>query len=158
MIRLQKLLAETGLGSRRECEGLIADGYVTVDGNVVTEMGCQVDPQRQRICCKGVLVRVEPKVYYLLNKPKDYVCTSRDELGRPGAVDLLRGVVQRVYCVGRLDADSEGLIILTNDGELTNFLTHPRYGVAKAYLVVVKSRVGKTKPGGRRTREWVFFI
>ena len=155
MIRLQKILAETGLGSRRECEGLIAKGYVTVDGDVVTEMGCQVDPQRQKICCKGVAVKVEPKVYYLLNKPKDYVCTSRDELGRPRAVDLLRGVAQRVYCVGRLDADSEGLIILTNDGELTNFLTHPRYGVVKTYLVEVNARLESKDLEGLSKGVWL---
>jgi 23S rRNA pseudouridine2605 synthase len=141
MIRLQKVLAEAGVGSRRECERIVASGYVTVDGNVVTEMGCLVDPHHQRICYKGVPIKIEPKTYYLLNKPKGYVCTNRDELGRPRAIDLLRGVTQRVYCVGRLDADSEGFIILTNDGELANLLTHPRYGVAKTYLVEVNARM-----------------
>ncbi len=141
MIRLQKLLAEAGLGSRRECERLIASGYVTVDGSVVTEMGHLVDPQHQKICCKGIPIKEEPKVYYLLNKPKGFVCTNRDELGRPRAADLLRGVAQRVFCVGRLDVDSEGLIILTNDGELANLLTHPRYGVTKTYLVEINARL-----------------
>jgi 23S rRNA pseudouridine2605 synthase len=141
MIRLQKLLAEAGFGSRRECERFIAGGQVTVDRKVVTEMGCLVDPHHQEIYCKGVPVRIEPKVYYLLNKPKGYVCTNRDELGRPRAIDLLPGLAQRVYCVGRLDADSEGLIVLTNDGELTNLLTHPRYGVAKTYLVEINARI-----------------
>lgn len=141
MVRLQKLLAEAGFGSRRECERLIASGHVAVDGNIVTEMGCLVDPQHQKIYCKGVPVKREVKIYYLLNKPKGYVCTNRDELGRPRAIDLLHGLAQRVYCVGRLDADSEGLIILTNDGELTNLLTHPRYGVAKTYLAEVNARI-----------------
>lgn len=155
MIRLQKLLAEAGLGSRRECERLIANRYVTVDGNVVTEMGCIVDPQRQRICYRGVPVKVEQKAYYLLNKPKGYVCTNRDELGRPRAIDLLRGVSQRVYCVGRLDADSEGLIILTNDGALANLLTHPRYGVAKTYLVEVNARMESKDLEGLRKGIWL---
>jgi 23S rRNA pseudouridine2605 synthase len=141
MIRLHKLLAEAGFGSRRECERIMAAGRVTVNGNVVSEMGYMVDPQRQRIYCNGIPVKVEPKVYYLVNKPKGYVCTSRDELGRPRVIDLVPGISQRIYCVGRLDEDSEGLIILTNDGELTNFLTHPRYGVAKTYLVEVSARV-----------------
>ncbi|HHT9120667.1 MAG TPA: pseudouridine synthase [Candidatus Hypogeohydataceae bacterium YC41] len=141
MIRLQKLLAEAGFGSRRECERLIANGYVAVDGNIVTEMGRLADPQSQIVECKGVRVKVQPKVYYLLNKPKGYVCTNLDELDRPRAIDLIPGIAQRVYCVGRLDVDSEGLIILTNDGEFTNFLTHPRYGVAKTYLVELNARI-----------------
>ncbi len=139
MIRLQKLLAEAGLGSRRQCERLINEGYVTVDDRVVKEMGLLVDPKGQRVCCKGVPIKVEPKVYYLLNKPKGFVCTSHDEMGRPRAIDLLPGVAQRIYCVGRLDEDSEGLIILTNDGELANLLTHPRYGVAKTYHTEVNT-------------------
>lgn len=143
MERLQKVLAQAGLGSRRGCERLIASGHITVDGRVVKQMGLIVDPQRSRICLDGIPIRGEKKVYYLLNKPKGFVCTTRDELGRPRAIDLLPGLTHRVYTVGRLDVDSEGLIILTNDGELANFLTHPRYGVPKTYMVEIDGRLAE---------------
>lgn len=141
MERLQKVLANAGVASRRQCERLIATGHITVDGRVVKEMGVVVDPSESVICCDGVPIHEERKVYYLLNKPRGFVCTNRDELGRPRAVDLLRDVPQRVYTVGRLDEDSEGLIIITNDGKLTELLSHPRYGVPKTYRVEVGGRV-----------------
>ncbi|MFQ5862756.1 MAG: pseudouridine synthase [Candidatus Brocadiales bacterium] len=141
MERLQKILANAGMGSRRQCERLIASGHVTIDGRVVREMGVTVDPRESEICCNGVPIHEEKKVYYLLNKPRGFVCTNRDELGRPRAIDLLKDVPQRVYTIGRLDEDSEGLIIITNDGRLTELLSHPRYGVPKTYRVEIGGRV-----------------
>lgn len=141
MERLQKILAEAGIGSRRQCERLIAAGHITINGRVVRKMGVTVDAGESEICCDGVPIHKEKKVYYLLNKPRGFVCTNRDELGRPRAIDLLRDIPQRVYTVGRLDEDSEGLIIITNDGRLAELLSHPRYGVAKTYRVEIGGRV-----------------
>ena len=142
--RLQKILAAAGVGSRRKCEEIIADGRVTVDGKVVREMGLKVDPARADIRCDGVRIHAERKVYLLVNKPKGYVCTSEDEKDRPKVVDLVSDRVrERVFAVGRLDEDSEGLIILTNDGEFANLLTHPRYEIRKTYMVVVSGEVNE---------------
>jgi 23S rRNA pseudouridine2605 synthase len=142
--RLQKILAAAGVGSRRKCEEIIAEGRVTVDGKVVREMGVKVDPARADIRSDGVRIRPERKVYLLLNKPKGCVCTSEDELDRPKVVDLVADRVrERVFAVGRLDEDSEGLIILTNDGEFANLLTHPRYEIRKTYMVVVSGEVSE---------------
>lgn len=142
--RLQKVLAAAGIGSRRKCEQLIAEGRVTVDGRVVNQMGVKVDPDRMDIRCDGRRIRAERKVYILLNKPKGYVTTSSDELGRPKVTDLVAGYVhERIFPVGRLDVDSEGLLILTNDGEFANLMTHPRYGIRKTYMVVVSGRVSQ---------------
>ncbi len=148
MERLQKILANAGIGSRRHCEQLIATGHVTVNGKVVREMGVAVDPRESEVCYDGVPIREQKKVYYLLNKPRGFVCSNRDELGRPRAVDLLRDVPQRIYTVGRLDEDSEGLIIITNDGEFTNLLSHPRHGVPKTYHVEVDGRVERNSIKG----------
>ena len=141
--RLQKVLAAAGHGSRRECELLIEQGRVMVDDRVVTRLGTRVDPQRQRIRLDGEAVQLERRVYYLLNKPKGFLSTNFDPSGRPRAVDILKAVPQRLFSVGRLDRESDGLLLLTNDGELTNRLTHPRYGVPKTYLVQV---AGRPKP------------
>lgn len=141
MERLQKILAHAGIGSRRHCEELISAGRVTVNGKRVTEMGFLVDPQKDTICCDGMPIKEEKKIYYLLNKPRGYTCTNYDELGRLRVIDLLGHVSQRIYTVGRLDVDSEGLIILTNDGEFTNLLTHPRYSIPKTYLVEVMGHI-----------------
>jgi 23S rRNA pseudouridine2605 synthase len=138
--RLQKVLAAAGLGSRRECELLIEQRRVMVDGQVVSRLGTRVDPERQRIRVDGEDVRTERRVYYLLNKPKGFLSTNLDPSGRPRAVDILKAVPQRLFSVGRLDRESDGLLLLTNDGELTNRLTHPRYGVPKTYLVQVAGR------------------
>jgi pseudouridine synthase len=139
--RLQKILAAAGIGSRRKCEELIAAGRVTVDGRVVREMGVKMDPARADIRCDGRRIRPERKVYLLLNKPKGYVCTSADEMGRPQVIDLVADRVhERVFAVGRLDEDSEGLILLTNDGEFANLMTHPRYEIRKTYMVVVSGQ------------------
>src|SRR5437870_2942356 len=136
MDRLNKFLAHAGVGSRRHCEELIAVGRITVDGDTVRELGTKVEPG-QKVCVDGQAVRAERPVYWLVNKPRGYLCTNYDPAGRPRAVDLVPHVRQRVYTVGRLDEDSEGLLLLTNDGDLAHRLMHPRYGVEKTYLVQV---------------------
>lgn len=134
--RLQKVLARNGLGSRRTCETLIAEGRVTVDGEVAL-LGCRVDPEVARVMVDGRLVGVRPGlVHYLLNKPSGVVTTSDDPQRRPTVVGLLPSE-PRVFPVGRLDIETEGLLLLTNDGELAHRLTHPSYGVEKEYVAEV---------------------
>src|SRR5579883_3160777 len=128
--RLQKVLAQAGLGSRRGCEELILQGRVTVDGQAVRELGTKVAPAA-RIAVDGEPIRLEPLVYYAVNKPEGYVSTNLDPSGRPRVIDLIPDIPERVYTVGRLDEDSTGLMLLTNDGELANKLAHPRFGVEK---------------------------
>jgi 23S rRNA pseudouridine2605 synthase len=137
MERLNKLLAHAGVGSRRHCDELIAAGRVTVDGRAVRELGTRVEPDQHRVAVDGNPAHLERLVYWLVNKPRGYLCTNYDPAGRPRAIDLIPQVAQRVYTVGRLDEDSEGLLLLTNDGDLANRLMHPRYGVEKTYLVQV---------------------
>jgi 23S rRNA pseudouridine2605 synthase len=145
--RLQKVLARAGLGSRRACEDLIAGGRVSVDG-ATAELGMRVDPDSARITVDGSPVITNPDlVYYLLNKPRRVMTTARDPEGRPTVLELVPNE-PRVFPVGRLDYDTEGLLLLTNDGELTQLLTHPRYGVAKTYLVEV---AGTPSPASVRT-------
>lgn len=134
--RLQKILAEGGFGSRRECEQLILEGRVEVDREVVTQLGTRVDPEAQSIRVDGQKLKPVYKRYFAVNKPRGVLSTNKDPSGRPRVVDLIP-TDQRVYTVGRLDKDSEGLIIVTNDGDLANQLTHPRYGVEKTYLIQV---------------------
>lgn len=136
MDRLNKYLAHTGVGSRRHCEELILRGRVTVDGRVVRELGTKVESDAA-VCVDGQPLHGEKLVYWLVNKPRGYLCTNDDPAGRPRAIDLVPHVSQRVYIVGRLDEDSEGLLLLTNDGDLANRLMHPRFGVEKTYLVQV---------------------
>ncbi len=140
--RLQKVLARGGLGSRRSCEELIAAKRVKVNGVVASEPGVRVDPAADEVTVDGVLVEFERPVYVLLNKPKGFVCTNRPTRGERSAVDLVtdRGG-PRLFCVGRLDEESNGALILSNDGEFCNLVTHPRYGVAKTYRVVVHGKV-----------------
>lgn len=135
--RLQKVLAHAGLGSRRACEELILQGRVAVDGQVVRQLGTRVDAAIARVTVDGEPIRLESTVYYAVNKPKGYVSTNSDPSGRPRVVDLLPEIPERVYTVGRLDEDSTGLLILTNDGDLANRLAHPRYGVEKIYRALV---------------------
>lgn len=134
--RLQKVLASAGFGSRRECEELILQGRVEVDGQVADKLGTRVDPAVQQLRVDGTPVRISRRVYFAVNKPPGVVTTNRDPSGRPRVVDLVR-TEERVFAVGRLDRSSEGLILVTNDGELANELTHPRYGVTKVYRVRV---------------------
>jgi 23S rRNA pseudouridine2605 synthase len=150
--RLQKTLARAGYGSRRACEILIADGRVTVDGRVA-ELGNRVDPEVNVICVDGKMAPTsQNKVYFLLNKPDGVVTTASDPQGRTTVLDLVEAPV-RIFPVGRLDMNTEGLLILTNDGRLAHLLTHPSSGVTKEYLVRVE---GDPSPGAlRRLREGV---
>jgi pseudouridine synthase len=141
-IRLQKHLAECGLGSRRSCETLISAGRVTVDGDIVTELGTKIDPSSQKVVCNGKLVIKEPEVTYLLNKPPKVICTSDDPQGRTTVLDLLDDLPARVYTVGRLDYMSEGLIMITNDGALAHMLMHPRHHISKTYKVWIDTPLG----------------
>ena len=136
-VRLQKFLAAAGVGSRRRCEELIAAGRVAVDGHVVDRPGSCVDPSRQRVAVDGRPVRPEPLRTYLADKPRGILCTSSDPRGRPTVVDWANQMgadpALRLFSVGRLDFDSEGLILLTNDGPLAQSLAHPRHHVEKEY-------------------------
>jgi 23S rRNA pseudouridine2605 synthase len=149
---VQKILARAGLGSRRACETLIAAGRVRVNG-VVATLGDRADAETDRIEVDGAAVGVRPGlVHYLLNKPRGVVTTASDPQGRPTVVGLVPAE-PRVFPVGRLDADTEGLLLLTNDGELANRLTHPSFGVDKEYLAEVEGRPGRGAL--RRLREGV---
>ena len=138
-VRLQKLIAGTGLTSRRKAETLIAAGRVLVNGKTVTELGTKVDPARDHVKVDGKhLSAAQPFVYLMLNKPKNVVSTLDDPGGRTTVKAYLRGVSVRVFPVGRLDFDSEGLMLLTNNGDLAQAMLHPRYHVPKTYLIKVK--------------------
>jgi 23S rRNA pseudouridine2605 synthase len=131
------VLAAAGLGSRRQCEELITAGRVEIDRQVVTELGTRVDPAQQAIRVDGVVLSRPKLVYYAVNKPSGVLSTNRDPSGRTRVIDLLPTRDVRLFTIGRLDQYSDGLILVTNDGELANQLTHPRYGVGKTYRVVV---------------------
>jgi len=144
--RLQKVLARAGIGSRRRCEEYIRAGRVRVNGRVVTEMGTKVVPGRDRITFDGQEIQeAEQHIYLLLNKPVGYVSTVADPQGRPIVTDLLPEMGRRIYPVGRLDLDSEGALLMTNDGPLTNRILHPRYGVAKTYRILLARQPGQKK-------------
>ncbi len=144
LVRLNKYLADNGIASRRKCDELIAEGEVMIDGEIVTALGTKIDPEVHRVEVDGVVLKPEGERhrYYLLNKPTGVVCTNDPREGRRRAIDFIddkkRG---RIYTVGRLDEDSSGLVLLTNDGELANLVSHPRFGVTKMYKVVVKGRI-----------------
>ncbi|MCA1686751.1 MAG: rRNA pseudouridine synthase, partial [Planctomycetia bacterium] len=141
--RLQKVLAHAGVSSRRACEELILQGRITVDGQVVRELGTKVDPRKQQVAVDGQKVHSERNVYYAVHKPKGYVSTNSDPSGKPLVINLLPEIPQRAYAVGRLDEQSTGLMLLTNDGELANKLAHPKFGVEKIYRVVVAGEPGR---------------
>ena len=137
-IRLQKILADAGVASRRAAERLIVAGAVSVNGHAITELGARADPATDDVRVRGQRIGAsERRLYLALHKPPGYVTTASDDRGRRTVLDLLPDVRARVYPAGRLDLDSEGLLLLTNDGELTTRLTHPRYGVEKEYRVLV---------------------
>jgi pseudouridine synthase len=144
MIRLQKYLAECGVASRRASEKLIEEGRVSVDGRVVTELGTKIDPKIQKVSCDGKSVRLEEKVWIMLNKPTGVICTSEDPQGRERVIDLFPDLPGRLYTVGRLDVMSEGLILLTNDGELAHRLMHPRHHVEKKYQVWIDRELSES--------------
>ncbi len=153
LVRLQKILAEMGIASRRKAEGLILEGRVTVNGKVAT-IGMKADPQRDHIKVDGkLLLRPEPKVYYLLYKPAGVVTTLYDPQGRPTVKDFLKRIPYRIYPVGRLDYHSEGLLLLTNDGELSHAILHPSKKIPKTYLVKVKGYV--EEEGLKRLRKGI---
>jgi len=135
MMRLQKFMAHCGVASRRSAEGMILEGRVKVNGEVVRELGTSVFPDTDRVEVDGTLIQTASShVYIMLNKPTGYITSVKDNFGRPTALDLVQ-IDRRVYPVGRLDYDSEGLILLTDDGALTHLLTHPRHEFEKRYLV-----------------------
>lgn len=138
--RLQKVLAAAGMDSRRRCEELILEGVVRVNNRVVDTLPAFADPDVDVITVRGRTLRPVQKIYYLLHKPKGVICTNSDPQGRRKAIDLVPGG-RRVFCVGRLEIDTSGLVLITNDTELANRMTHPRYGVAKRYVVAVEGRI-----------------
>ena len=147
-VRLHKLLAQSGVASRRKCEELMLAGRVEVDGEVVTRLGVKVDPTRAVIRVDGRrLPPASPHVYLVLNKPRGVVSTMSDPEGRRSIGDLVAGRPERLFHVGRLDTDTEGLLLLTNDGELAHRLAHPSHEVPKTYVAEVEGRV---RPGTRR--------
>lgn len=175
LVRLNKLLADHGVASRRACDELIAAGKVMVDGEPVTELGTRVDPTAQVVEVDGVRLQSQDRRYYLLHKPTGVVCTNEKRETRPRAVDLVTDPNKgRIYTVGRLDEESRGLLLLTNDGEFAERVAHPRYGVSKTYQVRVVGKLddealeklrtgvhlaeGKTAPAWvrikRRTAKW----
>lgn len=148
LIRLQKLLAQSGVASRRKCEELMLSGLVEVDGEVVTRLGTKVDPSVAVVRVDGErLPPLTGHVYLALNKPRDVVSTMSDPQGRPTLADFVGDRAERLFHVGRLDTDTEGLILLTNHGELAHRLAHPSYGVEKTYVAQVR---GVVKPATLR--------
>ena len=145
-IRLQKYLAECGIASRRKAELLISEGSVSVDGKIITQMGYKLDPELQEVRYRGELVkRKKEHTYILLNKPRGYVTTMSDPQGRPIVTSLLNDLEVRVFPVGRLDIDTEGALILTDDGELAHKILHPSHETTKTYEVVAKGSVSQGK-------------
>ncbi len=143
-VRLQKVLARAGVSSRRGGEAIIAAGRVKVNGTVVTELGTKVDPLRDRISVDNQLIEAEPPIYLVVNKPDGFVCSAepkKDERGRPTINSLLRGVDARVFSVGRLDYHTRGVLLVTNDGELSSRLLHPRHRVPKTYHAKFQGRL-----------------
>jgi 23S rRNA pseudouridine2605 synthase len=138
--RLQKILSASGVASRRNCEEMILEGLVSVNGKVIDTIPAFADLEKDTIIANGKRIKPQPKIYFLLNKPKGIICTNFDPQGRTKAIDLIP-TRHRIFCVGRLDVDTPGLIILTNDNDLANRLTHPKYGLTKTYLAEVKGRV-----------------
>lgn len=140
-MRINKYLADCGVASRRKCDELIAQGKVKVNGKVVRELGLDIKPT-DVVLFENRAVRPSVKrVYYKLHKPKGYVTTASDEKGRKTVVELMRKVQERIYPIGRLDYDTEGLLILTNDGDITNILTHPKNNVKKTYIASVEGEI-----------------
>jgi 23S rRNA pseudouridine2605 synthase len=140
MDRLNKFLAHAGVGSRRHCDSLIGGGRVKVNGRIVTDLATRVDAGTHKVTVDDTPVKVERLVYWVVNKPVGYLCTNHDPSGRPRALDLIPHVDQRVYTVGRLDEGSEGLLLMTNDGDLAHKLMHPRFEIEKTYQVLVAGK------------------
>lgn len=143
MERLQKVMAHAGVASRRKSEEIIAEGRVKVNGEIVTEMGFKVDPDQDEVVVDGEIISEEKKRYILVNKPEGYITTVSDPEGRPTVMDLIPDLKQRLYPAGRLDYDSSGLLIMTNDGDLTYKLTHPKKEVDKKYRVLADGKLSR---------------
>jgi len=142
--RLQKIIAHAGIASRRMAEKMISEGRISVNGKIVTELGTKVDIRKDEIRVDGKLISAEvSRVYLMLNKPKGYLTTLKETRERPIVTDLLEGVPERVFPVGRLDYDSEGLLIMTNDGDFAYRVQHPKFEITKTYLVKIKGRISK---------------
>ena len=144
-IRLQKLLAQAGFGSRRKCEEMITDGRVEVDGELVTELGTRVDPKRQQVRVDGSRIRLNPRhITLALNKPRKVLSTMDDPKGRYTLRDIVGDKYECIFHMGRLDYDSEGLILMTNDGELSQHVMHPKYEVEKTYIATLEGHMSGT--------------
>ncbi len=140
--RLQKVMSEFGVASRRKCEEIIAEGRVKVNGTIVIEQGFKVDKDKDTIEVDGKAIKSpDALLYILLNKPTGYITSVKDQFGRPTVLDLLKGISTRVFPIGRLDYDTEGLLILTNDGDLTYRITHPKHNIDKTYRALVRGKV-----------------
>lgn len=141
-VRLQKVLAGAGVASRRVCEEMIVAGRIAVNGTVVTELGSRIDPESDQVEVDGVAVQLDStKVYFMLNKPRGVVSSMKDGQGRPDLTQFTDDLEERVYNVGRLDADTSGLLLLTNDGDLAHVLAHPSFGVEKTYIAKVRGQI-----------------
>ncbi|MGI6435205.1 MAG: pseudouridine synthase [Syntrophomonadaceae bacterium] len=149
-MRLAQYIAKSGLASRRKAEAMIIDGLVAVNGITVIKVGTNIDPGEDQVSVNGVIIKPGRRVYLLLNKPRGYLSSVGDHRGRPTVVDLVKEVSVRVYPVGRLDLDTEGLLILTNDGTFTNLMIHPRYHIPKTYQALVKGSVSNQELTGIR--------
>ncbi len=142
MMRLQKFLANAGVASRRAAERMISEGRVSVNDEIIREMGVQIDEEYDSVKVDGVAVKsAEKKYYIMLNKPVGFVTTVSDDKGRPTVMDLVSDISARIYPVGRLDYDTEGLLLLTNDGDLTYRITHPKHDIAKTYVAEVTGNI-----------------
>ncbi len=145
-MRINKYLASCGIASRRKCEELILSGKIEVNNKVITDLSTQIDENNDEVKYNGNIVKPETEfVYYVLHKPKGYVTSSKDDRGRKTVMDLLEDNSFRVFPVGRLDYDSEGLVLLTNDGELANKLTHPSYEIEKTYIVKINGLIKESE-------------
>lgn len=143
-MRLQKYMALAGVASRRKSEEIILNGHVKVNNKIVTKLGTKVDPKKDKVMVKNKLVKIETNsIYIMVNKPLGYLSTVKDEKDRKTVIDLIEGVEERIYPVGRLDADTTGLLLLTNDGGLTYKITHPSNNVVKKYIAIVEGTPNK---------------
>ena len=141
-VRLQKMLADCGVASRRKAEEMIANGQVRVNG-VIAKIGDKVDPKKDKISVNGKPIVSQRNVYYMLHKPRGFITTMQDEMGRKCVAELVSDIPERVYPVGRLDRDSEGMLLMTNDGEFANLVSHPSTHVPKTYLVTVRPSINE---------------
>jgi len=138
MERLQKYLAECGIASRRKCEQLILDGKIKVNGTVIKNLGIKIDPDKDIVEYNGrVVAKVQHNIYIMLNKPTGFITTVKDQFGRPSVLDIIK-IKDRIYPVGRLDYNTSGLLLLTNDGDIANKLMHPKHEIDKVYIAKIR--------------------